>query len=222
MPRTAHQGKNEDTTDRVQRDVEDRSEQGRIDDEVNLAVKQLVAEELKTIIEESPKDILCTSYLNTRTSICSVNYNVVEAVMLYLQRKDIIDKTLDAHIATVLNTDAVGDRLSKMLLTWSSIIALIAMFVRHKSTQPLGTKILYLQRRQERTSWQPREHRAILMKLCQADWTEGVRISTAAGPPDAHRKIIMLSVKTVVLNNSQIRQSRQRKSKTWRGSQKHE
>lgn len=40
---------------------------------------------------------------------------VVEQAILDLLRKDVIGKTLDAHIAKPFDTDAVPDRLSKSL-----------------------------------------------------------------------------------------------------------
>lgn len=50
--------------------------------EVKSAVKELIANELMEIVEESLDDILRTSVQNTQGGIQSFLYNVVEQVML--------------------------------------------------------------------------------------------------------------------------------------------
>lgn len=52
--------------------------------------------------------------------------------MLDLMRKEVMQETLDAHVAKLFGTGAAADWLSKRLWTRSSFMEPIATFVRHK------------------------------------------------------------------------------------------
>lgn len=67
------------------------------------------------------------------SGIRSLMYNVSEEVILDLPRKDVICKTLNAHIAKPLDTDVAADMLPKKLVTSSSFMPPIATFGRRKT-----------------------------------------------------------------------------------------
>lgn len=54
-----------------------------------------------TMIEESLDDVLRHSFHNAQIGIQSVLNNALEQVSLYLLRKHVFRKTLDAHVAKV-------------------------------------------------------------------------------------------------------------------------
>lgn len=85
--------------------------------EVKSAVKDLVANELSTMIEELLDDILRKSLQNGQMDIRAVVYNTVDQVMLDVLHTDVNGDTLDAHIANFFDTDAAIDRLSQRWLT---------------------------------------------------------------------------------------------------------
>lgn len=120
-------------TESPHRDVEDRLGERCISNEAQAPIKQLVTDELAMLVEGSLDDIPCTSYCNAQSGIRSVVYRVLEQVMLDLLRKDVIEETMDAHIAKVLNTYAAADEISEKLLTSSSFIAPITTFVPYKT-----------------------------------------------------------------------------------------
>lgn len=86
--------------------VEKRPEERRIGDEAKAAMKQLVPEELATLVEESLDDILCMSYHNAQIGILSDMYNVLGQVLWDLLREDLSSETLDAHTANFFDTHA--------------------------------------------------------------------------------------------------------------------
>lgn len=69
----------------------------RFSEEAKEDVKQLVRDELTTLVEQSLDDILRTFYHNTQYVIWSDVYNVAEQVMLDLLRNKIIsEKTINS------------------------------------------------------------------------------------------------------------------------------
>lgn len=101
-------------------DVEDRSGDRIIGDEAKAAVKQLVNKELKTLVQKLFDGIICMLSHDALCQVRSVDYNVVQQVMLDLLRKGVIGKILEDHNAKLCDIS----RLSKKFLTWSSLFAL--------------------------------------------------------------------------------------------------
>lgn len=66
---------------------------------------------LVRIVKESLDDILWTSFHNTKSVMQSVIYSVIELAKLDLLRKDVTGKTLEAHIAKLINNDAAAKLL---------------------------------------------------------------------------------------------------------------
>lgn len=136
---TVPQTQSEDVTDPSKRKVDDRlsksqsAQNNHFREEGKAVVKQLVAGKLTKLVQGTLKDILCTFYQNSQSSIHSVVYIVVEQVMLNLLRKDAISETLVGHNTKFVNAEAATDRLSDKLLTWSSFLAPIATFERCKT-----------------------------------------------------------------------------------------
>lgn len=100
--------------------------------EVRSAVKELITNELTTIVEESLEDMLQALLHNAQSGIPSISYNVSEQVMVDLIRKQFIPDTMNAHVANYFNMDVAADKLSKGWLTSGSFRALIAALVRRK------------------------------------------------------------------------------------------
>lgn len=109
-------------------------EQNLVATEVKSSVKDLIANELSTMIKESLDKKLRKSLHNAQNGILSVMHSVVEQVMLNLLRKDVIEDTLEAHIPKVFDTYAAADRLSKRLLTSIKFMAPIVTVRRKKDT----------------------------------------------------------------------------------------
>lgn len=86
----------EDVTENLYRDVEKCPEDRRIGRRTKATVRDLVTEDLTTLVEEFLDNILRASYLNAQSGIRSVLYNFVEQVMLNRLRKDVIGQTLNA------------------------------------------------------------------------------------------------------------------------------
>lgn len=68
----------------------------------------------------------------------SVVYSVMEQDVLDLFQNDVIGKPVDPHIAKIFDTNAATDRLSKTLLTSSSFMVPILMFVQRKTNSGLA------------------------------------------------------------------------------------
>lgn len=74
-------------------------------------MKDLVTNELSTLMEESLYSLLRQWPHSTQCGIRSVVYNILDQVMLDLLGKDVIRDTLGAHIAKLFDTDAAANRL---------------------------------------------------------------------------------------------------------------
>lgn len=107
---------------------------------MRAAVKQLVTEELKKLVEETPDNILCTFYHNAQGGLRSVSYNAVEQVLLDLLRKDIICEILAETIAKTFGAKAAVNRLLNELLTSYSFGVPIATFSRRKTDSIISYK----------------------------------------------------------------------------------
>lgn len=66
--------------------------------EVKNVEENLVANKIGTMVGEALDEAVHISLYNARSGVRSVAYNVVEQMMLYLLRKNVIGKTLYAHI----------------------------------------------------------------------------------------------------------------------------
>lgn len=88
----------EDVIENPRRDVEDHPEEKRVGDRLKDNVKQLVMGELATLVEKLLVDIHRTSNHSAQSGTRSVVHNVAEQVMSDLFSKDVIGKTLKAHI----------------------------------------------------------------------------------------------------------------------------
>lgn len=98
--------------------------------EPNAAVKEMVTNELSTIIEESLHDILKWSIHTEQRQIQSVVYSIVWQVMLDLVRKDIPGQKLDAHIANHFDHYAAAEGLKWSVLPLSWFVRPIATSFR--------------------------------------------------------------------------------------------
>lgn len=80
------QAQDEDATENLWLDIEARAVERCIGGEAKPAVKQFVTDELEKVLEESLDHILCASYHNVQSGICSIVYKVAEQFMLNLLR----------------------------------------------------------------------------------------------------------------------------------------
>lgn len=101
--------------------------------EVKYALKQLIGNELRKILEESLNDILRMSFHNAQKGIFAVGYIVFEQVTVPLLPKEVIEDTLDAHIANSLDTDVATDKPSRSSLTFSPFMVPIVTSVGCKT-----------------------------------------------------------------------------------------
>lgn len=93
-----------------------------------------------TLVEEFLDDILRKSYRNAQSGILSAVHYVEEQDVLDQLRKEVVGETLDVHIAKFLDMDAAADRVSKKLLTSSSLMAPVVTFVQRKSDTAIADK----------------------------------------------------------------------------------
>lgn len=82
------------------------------------------------MVEESLVDILRRLLINEESGILYVVHNAFEQVTLNVVRKEVIGDLLDAHIEISFNAHVPVHKLLEKLLTSSSFMAPIAMFIR--------------------------------------------------------------------------------------------
>lgn len=126
-------------------------------------------------------------------------YNVVEQERLDILRKDVIEETQDAYRAKLFKNDAVADRLSKKLLSSSSLTAPIATIVRRRTDTTIADQNAVFAKASKKDPWQPRNHLAVLSKNCKANRTPGARSPTVAGIADVYRRARIQCVKNATL-----------------------
>lgn len=78
--------------------------------EVKSAVKELVANENRTMGKKALNGVLCKMLHEAQSDLLSVVYNFLEQVILYLLRRDVIVETLDALFANVFDTYETGEK----------------------------------------------------------------------------------------------------------------
>lgn len=111
-----------------------------IAEKVKSTMKDLVANELSTLIEESLDDILRMSLHNAQSEIRSFVYNVIEQAMLVLPRREVIRDTWNVQTENLFHTDAAADRLSQRFITANTFMEPIATFVRRKPDNAMKQK----------------------------------------------------------------------------------
>lgn len=104
-------------------------------------VKELVTNEMDTMVEEALNEALCRTSHNAQSGVQSVVCKVFEQVMLDSLCEKVIGETLNAHIGKLFDRYEAAEGRSKKLLTSTSFIAPIATFLRRK-------RILLLRRRE--------------------------------------------------------------------------
>lgn len=92
-------------------------------------MEKKVIKEISALVVESLDDILQLAYLNKRTGICSVIYDVDEQVLLHLIRRDVICETLDRHTSTYFNFDDADAKVFGQLFSTNSFITPIAVVI---------------------------------------------------------------------------------------------
>lgn len=132
MPDTVPQAQGEYVIQNPPRDVEDFPEGRCIANKAKTALKQLVSDELATLVEGSLDDILPTSFHSAQSGTRQVVYNVMEQIIPD-ELSEVVIGYLDAHIAKILDTYATADRVLKKLLTSSIFMAQIATSVQRNS-----------------------------------------------------------------------------------------
>lgn len=98
-----------------------------------FAGMELVKHERATMVDEPLNGVLHKMIHNAESGLRSVLYNVVEQVMVDMLQRDVIGKTLDAHIAKFLCTDEVAEGVSTRLLTLPFLMAPMGTSVRRKT-----------------------------------------------------------------------------------------
>lgn len=126
---TVPQAKAGNVTKNLCRNVEDCSEERHVGDEAKAAVKQVLPDELPTLVEESLYDVLRSLYQSPHSATGSVVLSVVEQEMLDLFHKEDIDEILKAHKAKFIGAYRAAERPSKKFLTLTSFMAPITTFV---------------------------------------------------------------------------------------------
>lgn len=91
--------------------------------------------------EESSDDILRTSFHNFQSGFQSVVCKVVGQVMLNLLRKDVIEKTWDAHTSKLFNIYAAAERFLNSVLPSSLFMAPISTFARLETDTEMEEKL---------------------------------------------------------------------------------
>lgn len=66
---------------------------------VTSTLKEIITNELSTMVEETLQNTLRAFFLNVQSGIRSVVYNVVEQLVLDLLHQEVIAETLETHIA---------------------------------------------------------------------------------------------------------------------------
>lgn len=134
--------------------------------EVKSDINDSATHGLLTIISGLLNDISRTSLHNSKCGLRLVLYIVIEQRVVDLFRNEVIRKTLHAHAASVLQAGEAHESLSKIMLTSSSFMVPIAIFVRRKKdTAMKKNRILWPG---QRTRSMLKRRIATLMKHCGA------------------------------------------------------
>lgn len=94
--------------------------------EVKSTVKELLANEMATLVEKALHDAVHNTFHRTQRGVLSVSKNAFEQVISDFLRKDFIGETLD---------------VSRRLLTSTSFMAQIATFVRRETATAMKDRI---------------------------------------------------------------------------------
>lgn len=81
--------------------------------EVKSAINEFVLTKLVNMVKELLDDIPRASLHNTWSSIRLVYYAVVEQITRELLRKNVIEETVDAHIAKYFHTETAASGCQK-------------------------------------------------------------------------------------------------------------
>lgn len=92
------------------------------------------------MVEKLFDDNLRTTFHHVQSGIGCVVYNAFGQDMLEMLRKEVIVKTLDAHIAKIFDTNAAAGRVSKRLLTSSSFMARVATLAQRITDTKMDAK----------------------------------------------------------------------------------
>lgn len=79
------------------------------------------------MVGEALDEFLCTSLPNAKNVVRSEVRNVVKQLVYNMLHKDIVEESLDAHVANVFDIYAAAERLLKKFLTFSSSMAPIGI-----------------------------------------------------------------------------------------------
>lgn len=98
-------------------------------------MKQMVAKECSTVVADSWDDIMQCSYDMAGTGVCSVVYNAVEKILLHLLRSEMMNKTVDKHIANNFDTANSVDKIYGNLQSTNAYIASIVVFMKQEVSE---------------------------------------------------------------------------------------
>lgn len=96
------------------------------------AVKEMVMNKLSVMVEDLLDDILRAPFHNAQALIQSGIYNVFEQMRVDLLPKEVVEETLNAHIAKLVDNDAAANEFLKRWLASCSLLVLTATFVRRE------------------------------------------------------------------------------------------
>lgn len=96
--------------------------------EVKLAMLEVVANEMATMVEEGLDDVQRILLHVGQSGVQSVVYNIVEKAFLDFPSKDVFGETLDAYITRYFDPKGAGEGFLKRLLNARSFMAPITTF----------------------------------------------------------------------------------------------
>lgn len=141
-------------------------------------VNNLVTEELVTLVKKSLDDIFRMSFHNAQLGTRSVEYKVLEQLMLDLFCNRGICDTLNAHIEKLFNTKVATNSLSKNLLTLSSFITPMTSSIRRRTDSAVADQNKLFAKTLKKEPVAVTEAYGDIIRGCQADRTQGTRSTT--------------------------------------------
>lgn len=110
--------------------------------QVEGTTKLLLAKEVPTLVADSLNDILQCTYEKSRTGARYVVYNVVKQIIFDLLRRDLMDKTLDQHIAKYFNTSDTVERVRANVVSKNAFMAPITAFIQRCTSKAVDTECI--------------------------------------------------------------------------------
>lgn len=102
--------------------------------QVACKTEQLVAKDISTLEANSLVDTLQFACKKVRTGVGSVDYKIVERILLDLLHREVMDEILENFIANHSDTSDAADKNGEKLLSKNAFTAPIAAVIRCKAS----------------------------------------------------------------------------------------